>query len=334
MLGLSKNNLGNLRLDVKIHPLVSFIGIILFLTIGILLSTRNLDIAKDDHNYLSYFYYRKFEEADSFLIYLIEEPLWRLYTTSIVAVFKPENALRFTLFISTLMFLFSVNRVNVRMFIFVALIFILHSHFATQMYFNQIRQGLALSVFLFCTIYNRKPLLGAVIATLFHTSFIFPLIIIFLISKVNSVKWIIIYSIIGIGILYLSVNVLGQLDIGRRTNSYSFESKLSVNFYISIFLRYIPLLFLMKFYGDKGTSSFWYKLSLSSFIIIVPFTLFYLAAGRLMYYVSVFFLLMILEQSRSLGGKLGLLYYILFLIVDLFLFESTVISDWGLIISS
>src|SRR5690606_22164224 len=236
------------------------------------------------------------------------------------------------LFISSALFLLCVNRVNVRLFLIVALVFVLHEDFATQMYFNQLRQGLALSLFLFFSIYGKRPLVGGIFAVLIHSSFIFPLILTVLITRVDSIKWIIMYSLVGIMVLYLSVGLLNTLDLGRRTETYSFEGEFTVNFYIYTFVRYFPLLLLVQFYGYKNKYSFWYKLALVSFIIIVPFTLLHNAAGRLMYYVSAFFLLMILEQHKSLAGKLGLIYYLMFIMIEILFFESTVFSDWQLIL--
>src|SRR5690606_21852604 len=110
------------------------------------------------------------------------------------------------------------------------------------------------------------------------------------------IKWIVLCSVLIIMGLYMSISLLETLDLGRRTSSYSFEGKFTVNYYIYTFVRYVPLLFLIQFYGYETKSSFWYKLALSSFIIIIPFTLIYDAAGRLVYYLSAFFLLMLLEQ--------------------------------------
>lgn len=322
----------NLRADVKNIPLINTIATLIFLGLAIILSTRDLGVAKDDYNYLNHFYYTRYVEGGNFLLYLIEEPLWRLYTSSITLIVQPENALRITLFISSALFLLCVNRVNVRLFLIVALVFVLHEDFATQMYFNQLRQGLALSLFLFFSIYGKRPLVGGILAVLIHSSFIFPLILTVLITRVDSIKWIIMYSLVGIMVLYLSVGLLNTLDLGRRTETYSFEGEFTVNFYIYTFVRYFPLLLLVQFYGYKNKYSFWYKLALVSFIIIVPFTLLHNAAGRLMYYVSAFFLLMILEQHKSLAGKLGLIYYLMFIMIEILFFESTVFSDWQLIL--
>jgi len=332
MLGLFNNNKDNLRIEVKNNPLVNLVIVFIFVGIAMVLSIRSLGIATDDQNYLNYFYYATQVKADNLLVYLIEEPLWRLYTTSVVLVLSPEDALRLTIFISSTLFLFSTNKVNSNLFLIVAIAFILHQYLATQMYFNQLRQGLALSLFLCFATYGKKPLLGAILAIFVHTSFIFPLILIVLLKKVTSIKWIVLCSVLIIMGLYMSISLLETLDLGRRTSSYSFEGKFTVNYYIYTFVRYVPLLFLIQFYGYETKSSFWYKLALSSFIIIIPFTLIYDAAGRLVYYLSAFFLLMLLEQAKSLGGKLGLIYYFMFLFVDLLFLESSVINNWQLIL--
>src|SRR5690606_31454442 len=126
MLGLFNNNKDNLRIEVKNNPLVNLVIVFIFVGIAMVLSIRSLGIATDDQNYLNYFYYATQVKADNLLVYLIEEPLWRLYTTSVVLVLSPEDALRLTIFISSTLFLFSTNKVNSNLFLIVAIAFILH----------------------------------------------------------------------------------------------------------------------------------------------------------------------------------------------------------------
>jgi hypothetical protein len=75
-------------------------------------------------------------------------------------------------------------------------------------------------------------------------------------------------------------------------------------------------------------------LSLSAFFVFVGFTLFYSAAVRIMYYLSVFMLLMILENYKSIGGKIALFYYLFFLIAQTLFLESTALYRWTLILGS
>lgn len=315
------------------NPIIVITYTFLFLLVSIVLSNRVLGIAKDDYNYLNYFYFVNQIKTEDIWTLLLEEPLWRVFTSIVSVLFIPEDALKFMIFISSALFLFSVNKLNNRLVLFVLLSFLLHQYFATQMYFNQLRQGFALSLFLYVAIYCKRPFFGALMSVFIHTSFVFPLFIILLISKIESVKLLVLVSLLAVMFLYLSINILESLDLGRRTTSYSFEGKFTANYYIYTFIRYVPLLFLIQYYGINSKVSFWYKLALSSFLIIVPFTLIYAAGGRLVYYLNTFFFLMILDQQKSLGGKLAIIYYLLFLFIDLLIIENTVISDWMLILN-
>ncbi|MDR0227605.1 MAG: EpsG family protein [Flavobacteriaceae bacterium] len=317
----------------RIHPLFKAIGVFLFICLAFLLATREFGIAKDDFNYYNHFSNARYLEIGKIFSYLIEEPLWKLYTWGMTLIFPPMIAFKLTIFLSVMLFLLSSFRVNSKIYLFIILVFIFHQDFATQMYFNQLRQGFALSIFLFITTYKRKPILGGVIATLIHTSFIIPFVLLLLILKVKSIKKIFIYSIVGIAVLFLNISFLKQIDLGRRGDSYLFENKFTINFYLISLIKYVPLLFLIQFYGEKNLSKFWYKLALSSFIVILPFTLFYNAAGRLMYYVNVFFLLMILEHYKSVGGKVALFYFLFFLFFELFFFNFSVFDEWLRIIN-
>lgn len=318
--------------NVKTHSLFNVLNVIFFFLIAFILATRDFGIAKDDHNYLNHFYNARNLEGRNLFIYLIEEPLWKLYTWFITLFFSPKVAFKMTIFISSFLFLKSVNKVYERLFIFLILVFILHQDFATQMYFNQLRQGFALSLFVFLTTYKKKPIIGGLLATLIHTSFFIPFSLIILILKVDSLKRTFFYVVLGFAIIYLNLSLLKTVDLGRRADSYMFENKFTINYYILSFLRYVPLFFLFYFYGSKKKFNFWYRLALFSFVTIVPMTLLYNAAGRLMYYVSAFVLLMILENYRSSYGKIALLYYLLFILLDLIFFESSVIGDWLIIL--
>lgn len=334
MLKLLNSKTFDTRLEYKNNSIINVFKISLFLFIAVLISTRDLYLAADDYNYLNHFYNARIIESDNILLYFIEEPLWRLWTIFTTLFLNPENAFKFTLFLSSSLFLFSVSRVNDFLFFLVAMVFVFHPDFATQMYFNQMRQGFALSLFLFLAVYCRRPILGSILASLIHTSFIFPLAIIILVNKVKPIKYIILYSLVAIAVLYLSIGLLESFDLGRRTNTYEFEGKFLINYYIFIFVGYAPILMLIAFYGNKKGHGFWFKLSLSAFFVFVGFTLFYYAAGRIMYYLSVFMLLMILENYKSIGGKIALFYYLFFLIAQTLFLESTALYRWTLILGS
>lgn len=320
------------RIDYKENVFLSFIKISVFILIALLLSQRDMYIAPDDYSYMSYFNQLHTINSNNYFLYLIEEPVWHFWIYVTTLIFNPENALRFTIFFITILFLFSASKVNNKLFLLVAIVFIFHEHFATQMYFNQIRQGFALSLFLFFATYLKRPVIGSAIAILIHTSFIFPFLVIVLITKVKSIRGIVLFSIIGLLLLYISTILLDNLDLGRRTTSYEFEGKFAFSFYIYSIMLYTPILLLIAFFRNKEKFHFWFKLTLSAFFIFLGFTLFYSAAGRLLYYLSAFMLLMIMENYKSLGGKLALSYYFLFFVMQTLYFEPVVFERWSLIL--
>jgi hypothetical protein len=160
------------RAFARLHLKLWGIGVA-FVIISLVLGLRSLYIAPDDESYLAYFEGIKFPTIfDNLWLFLIEEPLWTLYTSWLGSVIGSENSIRFTIIISSLTFLISSTKLTRGAWLFILLIFILDSHLATEMYYNQIRQGIALSVFLFLIVYKIDIRLAAGLAATLHSSFL------------------------------------------------------------------------------------------------------------------------------------------------------------------
>jgi hypothetical protein len=327
------------RTFARLHLKLWGIGVA-FIIVSLVLGLRSLHITPDDESYLAYFEAVKFPIIfDNLLFILIEEPLWSLYTSWLGSVIGAENALRLTIFASSLMFLIASTRLTRGAWLFLLLIFILDSNLATQMYYNQIRQGVALSVFLFLIAYKIDIRLAAGFAGTLHSSFL----IVFLaavVARVVRVRGMIFFSILYVIVVYYLKARIGDLDLGRRTEMYDIKGNLNVFYYLSIFVQYAIALFLTRPKRHDKYASSWYQFTLLFLAVTVPLTFLHEAAGRLMYLASAFAGMSIgmnLHQKKARIGAVIWIFILIFIIVNegrkLGFNEDTWLGRWILIAS-
>jgi hypothetical protein len=293
------------------------LGIIVSIAISLLLATRDMHIAPDDENYLSYFS-SFFDDPLSDLKedwwnFTLNEPLWRLYASGMGDLFTAESGFRITLFLSSLLFLLASGRLTHGAWLFIFFTFALDYAFATEMYFNQIRQGVALSIFLTLITSGINPILGALVASLVHTSFL-TVIPCFLLSwaivKLN-VHWFIGVTLI-LASAFLIYRMAPNIDLGRRSG-YEAIAVLNINHYIIAIVQYgSVLLFFFRqkdFFDDK--QQVWLYLSFFYFILVTCLTFIHEAAGRLMLIENAFMMILIGMHFKSKGTKLVALFWLL-----------------------
>jgi hypothetical protein len=236
--GLS-NQVGRERRSIP-AALDHTVAILLFLLVSWLLASRQLYTAPDDTSYLSYFDGVAASPSDSTSWeFLIEEPLWALWATTTGYALGAEMAMRATIFLSSFGLLWSASRLSKGAWVFVLLVFILSGHLATQLYFNQIRQGVALTVFLAGLASGRRSgFFLAGIAWTIHSSLTFAFLAMILsvltkrFSNRNVVAFSVVTAIVALSIkAYIDSYVFVDL-LGRRGTGSTFERALNLNYYI------------------------------------------------------------------------------------------------------
>jgi EpsG family len=295
----------------------AWLGIIVSIAISLLLAGRNLHIAQDDESYLNYFssFFNNplADLKDDWWNFTLNEPLWRLYASGMGDLFTAESGFRITLFFSSLLFLLASGRLTHGAWLFIFFTFALDHAFATEMYFNQIRQGVALSIFLTIITSGVNPILGALVATLVHSSFL-TVIPCFLLS------WAIVklkaHWFIGVILIITSVFLLSRvapnIDLGRRSG-YEASAALNINHYIIAIVQYgSVLLFFFRqkdFFDDN--QQIWLYLSFFYFILVTGLTFIHEAASRLMLFENAFMMILIGMHFKSKGTKLVALFWLL-----------------------
>src|SRR5271166_2545930 len=112
-----------------------------------ILAIRKLYIAPDDLGYIVYFsnensWLEQLLNASDWWLTIIEEPLWNIYTITIGMTIGAEEAFRVTIFLGAFLFLYCSAKLS-GSWSTTALLFVFSTPLAPQMYFNQVRQGIA-----------------------------------------------------------------------------------------------------------------------------------------------------------------------------------------------
>lgn len=269
-----------------------------FICISLLLAARGLYTAPDDDSYVSVFDGGYTLNTTDWWGYFLNEPLWVTYTMFMASIFDAETSLRITIFISSLMFLFASTKLARGAWLFVSLAFIFDATLANQIYYNQIRQGFGLSIFLMIAAMGFSPLLGALVAAAMHSSFIFviPCIALTIISK-HSRSRLTIGFIMLAAVIFLLRPIFENLDLGRRADTYELKNILSIFFYIVAILQYGAIFFILKDCRRTEGEEFWFRFTFIFLSATLFLTFFHEAAARYICVVNICVMILI---GRSL----------------------------------
>jgi hypothetical protein len=205
------------------------IYLILCILISLLLSLRPIPWATDDSNYLDYVSFSSellIKIFNNPLGVFVDEPLWLLINSFLGLIFENEVALRIIIFISSFIALKSLGILTNDSFLML-LLFVFIGEILAK-YILHIRQGLAISLFLFGL--ARKGKRGTVLRLLtpfIHTSFwivVFYDIYEMILRKkfkVSAKKRLVLFSILNMVVILL-LPYIATLMNDRRVELYNF----------------------------------------------------------------------------------------------------------------
>lgn len=280
-----------------------------FFGISLMLAGRTLYTAPDDDNYLNIFDGVISQYATDWWLYFLAEPLWLGYTALLAGVLPAETSLRLTIFISSMMFLFASNKLTRGAWIFICLGFLIDSTLATQIYYNQIRQGLALSVFLMLVAARVGPIWGGVVASAIHSSFllIIPCAIVAMVGKKSSKHLMISIFTLLVVIFAFRSSFFGILDLGRRADIYELKGALSIFFYIFVISQYGFIYLMLRANSGEVDGALWLKFIFVFVVIALFVTLFHEAAGRYVCVMNALVMSVIGARLRNTGPSFSTL---------------------------
>lgn len=322
----TRNGRASIR-RIKSFPWSPYAILVISLT-ALVLARRSLFIALDDYNYYVQFsydsdWYRKVADGkvaegfEDWWLMILDETLWNIYSAAAGAIFGPEYAIRLTLFISAFAFLVASAKLaggwGVTTFLF-----LFHPNMASQIYFNQIRQGVAVSLFLVISGFARLGkvstgmLIASGVAALVHSSFLalFAATTFYKIGTVATNMMRIVLALAGVlAIVVLSqhIDIVELVDTGRRKGIYAMSGALNANFYIVFISAYASIFFLLIPARKAGLSEWtgtsdWYYLTLIFCVIAIGFTFVHQAGARLLYNLDAMLAILLAMNFRGQRG--------------------------------
>jgi hypothetical protein len=305
------------------------LALAVFIGFAVILSTRQLYIAPDDIPYIDYFSNNAYwldlltTENRNWWLAIIEEPLWNTYATALGAEIGPETAFRLTIFSSTLLYLFFSSKLSGGNWGTATFLFALHPHLAVQMYYNQIRQGVGLSIFLalVCILRLRTPARIAVasgVAALVHSAFIpiFALTASYLVNQRTRV----LAAIIGAVFLAAAaqyIDLYSLIDTGRRESHYAASVAVNVNFYIVQLPTYSLIFYVLWPKAGELRSSEWYFLSFLAAAAGIAATSIHEAGGRIVYIAEAATTILVARNVKSQNGLIALGVWVLSIAISI-----------------
>lgn len=332
---------------------VSPVSLLVFAVIAFVLANRDLYIAIDDENYIEYFTsgadrLANISTFQDFWLYIIEEPGWALYTAFLGQRLGPEGALKFTIGLSAFLFLYSSAKLA-RNWTVPTLLFLVHDNFATQMFFNQIRQGFALSIFLFSlTILKRHNFslrsgLSACGAIMVHTSCfaLLPASLLLLLNRRLSI-FIAVGFLLFVAVTSNTIDIYAMVDFGRRQAEYTRSGTLNVNFYIVWVVAYTLICYFLYPETEDNYYASLYTFTVVSLALSMSVTFVHEVGGRLLYNTDALLIILVALRVRQRKGILALGVWLAAIGVNFtsmyfkapIEYQDTIITRWQLILFS
>ncbi|WGJ16192.1 hypothetical protein QEV83_08105 [Methylocapsa sp. D3K7] len=333
----------------------SLASLLIITSVSFLMADRELYTAFDDENNIAYF---KADSAEivqrisslqdpKFLVF--DEPLWDIYTAFTGILLGPEDAFRLTLFLSTFLFLYCSTILGGGNWIIITFLFLIHYGLATQMYYNQMRQGVALSVFLVLLVSlkilsnSSRKIFSSFIAIFIHTSFL----VVFASALVSAMKPIIriIVGILGIStllLLFQTQDLFEFVNAGRREGLYEGTDSLNLNFYISKIPVYAAIFYLLLPRKNDLDNSEFYHFTLILTIISISLTLVHSAGARLINNSEAMMCILVARNIKFRAGQVAFGIFVFSIVVtNIFVdrqatvaSQESIITRWQLILFS
>jgi hypothetical protein len=298
-------------------------ALLLFALVALVLAGRRLHLGLDDASYLDYFssntYWTSSKSSEdwNWWQFLIEEPLWNTYSAWLGEALGPEPAFRVTIFASVFLYLIAASRLSGGSYKLTLFLFALHPHIAMQMYFNQIRQGAGLAVFLTLVAFLkfrtwRRIGIAAAAASFIHSSFI--LVIATAASYVIKPWWRVptaLVVVVAVVIVAQYMNLFSMIDLGRREETYVATGAVNINFYIVTILTYGAIFYILAPARNNIHVSEWYFLTFLIATTAVAASSLHEAAARFVYLAETAICILIARNIRTQNGIIAFAVWLL-----------------------
>lgn len=283
----------------------------------------------DNKEYVDYFevpgwdfYFKQWNETEGYLskfaFLFSEEAVWRAYIVVVGWFLSPDTAVLFTVVLLNLLLALSFVKLDKPLVALMLWIILPYGLAVTGIV--QIRQGFAFAVFAYLAVVLSRPLLGALLAAMIHTTFIVPLLYVSLYILFRRKIWLAVLCSVIVSVLaaYFSSMAFGEFG-GRRLVAYSAEEGTdNINYVIAAFLWVLPTLYITwKYRHNTGVyGAIWVAHIGIVAWITACFFLFPLGTSRTGYFMGLFAIFSVASFWRF-RDKILLFYYPFLLIATL-----------------
>lgn len=206
---------------------------------------RQVPTALDDYNYLNHFAQNASYSTDGFTYIreVVSEPCWRLYTFVMSRLLSPADCIRFTIFVSLLLIAIAGFKSG-RPLLFL-LLYAVPPSLLTTVNYLQIRQGLALAVFLLTLSYKPKSVLkSSILPALIHSSFLLLIPLAAIRETSGRIRIVVVGFGLGLLALFASGDLTLSTVLGRRAFYLTETTDLNFKYWFVLGVLSILILYL------------------------------------------------------------------------------------------
>lgn len=285
----------------------------------------------DNNNYIRYFsddgalygFLQKLVSTDGFFgslpWFFSEEFVWQIYVAFVGSILKADHAVVFTVVVVNFVFMYSAWKMGGGL--IGCLLWIIMPVCLSVIGFYQIRQGLAVSLFVLCCVLEIYPLVAAVFVSMIHTTFIVPCVVVFFMSFdfLWRRKYVLLFTVFVVFFAVVLVADKFFSDFaGRRAEVYdASEGASSINFLIGVFVMMLPsvyIFFRVPHDFDKNIVKLSFIHIGVSIWLLLAFVFFPIGTSRVGYYSQILSIIPIgalLLKKSTAALSIGLLYMLM-----------------------
>ncbi len=287
---------------------------------GMLDNRHNLNyFQKTDLNWFLDFFSLAKDNTVLFFAFFTEEFLWRVWAFTLGSFFSEDQAVYITVILLNLLIISALSRTLHPILALVLWILIPQALATVGTY--QIRQGFALSIMLYMTLSLKRPIIGCLLASAIHTTFIIPLIYSLIFKVAKRLKWSIthlltLYFFVAL-FLVISGNQLFEDYGGRRVKQYAIdEGASSINFVFGALLCTVPSTFYLFQSKERMTPTTELAAIHVGCIVflMLSWLLFPIGTARISYYIFLFLIPVVSALRLRTRAALAVLLFTLMLL--------------------
>lgn len=307
--------------------------VVLSIAVAMFMAAVDRSFVIDNDNYVRYFSdegvlyeflnrVTSVEGLGALPIFFSEEFVWQIYVTVVGSLFDANLAVVLTVIAINILIMYSIWISGAGL--VGCLLWIVLPLCLPVVGFYQIRQGFAVSLFVFLCLIDFYPIVAAVIASMVHTTFVIPCVVVFFMGF--DLLWkrklylFLVLSVIFLAVALMADGLFSEFA-GRRGEIYAVtDGTASINFLIGVVFMILPSLYIV-FLGGGCFGDFVVRMSIMhigvSIWLFMAFVYFPVGTSRVGYYSQIFSIIPVgalLMRKTTSSFVVGFLYFLMVIV--------------------